>query len=111
MPAALDLISKGIVLITEAFGGTAFSIAGLGTVPDGQWNDLGQTETLLLNGRQISFSVVAEFRRAIFPTATTAELLALAGTIVTRDGKEFRIVGEVAVDELTVRFPLDSRHK
>jgi hypothetical protein len=107
------LLTKGADLIAAQFGTTAFTIDGLGAVPNGQWNDLGRTETLELNGRRIAFSVLVEFPRSTFPTTPLADLLALTGKLVTRsdDGKVFRIVGEVAVDELTVRFPLDSRHK
>lgn len=112
MPAALDLLSRGIALIDAQFGTTAFVIEGLGGV-NGNWNDLGRTETLELNGRRVAFSVVAEFPRSAFPIATTAQLLELAGKKVTKseDGKVFRIVGQVAVDELTVRFPLNTTHQ
>lgn len=113
MPAALDLLSKGIALIANQFGSTAFSIEGLGNVTSGNWNDIGRTETLEIAGRRVAFSVIVEFPRSAFPSATTAQLLQLAGKKVTKtaDGKVFRVVGEVSVDELTVRFPLNTVHQ
>lgn len=112
MPKALDLLSRGAALIHQQFGAVNCTVEGLGSV-DAHWNDLGRTEELTLHGRRINFSVIVEFSRSAFPAADTARLVALAGCLVTRNdtGQTFRIVGEVAVDELTVRFPLDSRHK
>ena len=113
MPEGIDLLAKGAQLIAEKFGTVACVIEGLGTVPASHWNDIGRTETLEINGRRVSFSVMVEFPRSTFPNATLAELTALAGKIVTRsdNGAVYRVTGEVSVDELTVRFPLDSRHK
>lgn len=113
MPAGLDLLAKGATLISQQFGTVACVIEGLGSVPHSHWNDLGRTETLELNGRRVSFSVMVEFPRAVFPNVPFATLAGLAGKLVTRSdtGAVYRVVGEVSVDELTVRFPLDSRHK
>lgn len=112
-PRALALLSKGAELISDQFGGVECVVEGLGTVPNANWNDIGRTETLEVNGRRVSFSVMVEFPRSIFPAATLSTLLGLTGKLVTRSdtGAVYRISGEVSVDELTVRFPLDSRHK
>lgn len=93
-------------------GTTAFVIEGLGSV-NGVWNDLGRTETVQIEGRRVSFSALVELPRTELPSATDAELLGIEGLLVTRssDGKVFRVVGRVALDEATVRFPLDTRHK
>lgn len=113
MPEALDLLTRGASLIAAKFGSTAFTIAGLGAVTAGNWNALGRTEHIEINGRRVNFSVLAEFPRSEFPDATQAQLLAIAGQIVIRaaDGATFRIVGQVMVDELTVRIALDSVNK
>ncbi len=112
MPAALDLLSRGIAVIASAFGTVSVSIQGLGTV-NADFNDLGRREELEVNGRRISFSAMLEFPRSAFPTATAATLSGLEGKLVTRQdtGAVYRVSGEVSLDELTVRFPLDSRNK
>src|SRR4051794_5743853 len=105
MPDAVDLLRRGSDLIAAKFGSTAFVVEGLGAVTKGNWNELGKTETLELNGRRVSFSAVAEFQRATFPGATLAAFLALVGKLVTRsdNGAVFRVVGEVQVDTTSVR--------
>jgi hypothetical protein len=109
---ALDLLSRGMAFVQAAFGTTDFVVQGLGAV-SGVWNDLGRTETVEINGKMISFSVLAEFPRALRPGFSDAQFQACAGKLVTRssDGLVLRVTGEVQVDELTVRFALDSRHK
>lgn len=71
----------------------------------GTWNALGREETLEINGRTVSFSVLVEADRSQFSAEPRV------GQLVTRDGKTYRITGEVQADQLTYRFPLDSRHK
>lgn len=112
MAEGLDILGRGIGLIADKFGATAFVLQqpGPGVVIgsySGSWNDLGRVEEVTLNGKRVRFSVLAECGRAQFAT------LPKEGMIVTRstDGAKFRIVGEVQSDELTVRFPLDSVNK
>ena len=113
MPDSLNLLNNGIAMISQQFGGTVFTIEGMGAVSDGNWNELGRTEVMELNGRRISFSALVEFRRALFPLATDSDFLNLPGRLVTRgdNGLVFRIVGQVQLDALTVRVALDSKNK
>lgn len=111
MPAALDLLSRGMGLIAQAFGEESFVIheplnkgGGLVGAYLGQWNDLGRSEEVTIGPRRVTFSVLVEARRSLFVSLPTE------GQIVTRSSDNFRgrIVGEVQADELTVRFALDS---
>ncbi|MHA3773661.1 hypothetical protein ACXR0O_19165 [Verrucomicrobiota bacterium sgz303538] len=113
MPAALDMLKRGVALIARAFGTTAYTIEGIAR-PDGKpfegfFTELGTTETLEINGRRVSFSVLVATPREQFPGGTPPK----QGLLVTRtsDGAVFRISGEVQADQLTIRFGLDNRHK
>lgn len=108
MPASLDLLNRAIGVIYEQFGTTQFQLEGAAAPMAGSWNELGRTEVLEINGRRVSFSVLVEVKKS-----DLAEVFPRQGLLVTRtsDGKIFRITGEVDTDELTVRFPLDSKNK
>ena len=112
MGDATDLIGRGLDLIGGLFGSTAFSLQQPGNGPMigafvGNWNDLGRHEEVTLNGKRVFFSVLVECTRSQFAEVPKE------GQIVIRasDGFTGRIVGQVEVDDLTVRFPLDTRHK
>ncbi|HEY3898930.1 MAG TPA: hypothetical protein VGM54_09975 [Chthoniobacter sp.] len=112
MSEGLDLITAGLDLISGMFGTTEFMLQSPANGPMigayvGFWNDLGTHQEVTLNGRRIFFSVVVEAARNQFAK------LPVEGQIVIRssDGFTGRIVGEVQVDDLTVRFPVDTRHK
>lgn len=109
---ALALISRGIEFIQCQFGTTRFILQQPGNGPqvgafNGNWNDLGTHQEVTLNGKRVFFSVLVECTRAQFAT------LPVEGQIVIRESDGFtgRIVGKVDYDDLTVRFPLDTRHK
>ena len=109
---ALALLARGIGFITAQFGATAFLLQQPGRQSmigafSGHWNDLGRHEEVTINGKRVFFSVLVECPRAQFT------VLPVEGLIVIRssDGFTGRIVGRVEADDLTVRFPVDTRHK
>ncbi|MDR3406376.1 MAG: hypothetical protein P4L99_28080 [Chthoniobacter sp.] len=108
----LALLQRGLAFVEGMFGTTAFILQEPANGPQigaftGNWNELGSTQEVTLNGKRIFFSVIVECRRSLFAQ------LPKEGQIVIRssDGFTGRIVGRVEYDELTVRFPLDTRHK
>jgi len=107
MPEALDLLGKAIGFIGQKFGDTSFYLEGQAAPIVGNWTDLGRTETVVINGRRVSFSCTAEATRAQF------SIFPVQGLRVTRasDGAVFRISGPVNTDDLTHRFALDSLNK
>lgn len=112
-PQALQLIENGIGLITTLFGDTACTIGDLGDC-QANWDDLGARQELAsTSGRRITYSCVVEFPRTAYPEATTDDFQSLHGQRVTRtsDGKVFRVVGDIRIDDLTVQLLLDSIDK
>lgn len=96
----------------EVFGEEQFHISGKSfTKPltvKGSWNELGTTSELELAGETIIFSAVLQIAVSEF-----GKRAPVAGMEVTRvkDGRTFRIVGEVNRDSLTFTFPLQTVHK
>jgi hypothetical protein len=112
MPAALDLLARGVQTTARHFGTVLIAIEGLGEVAS-IWTDLGRTAELELNGDRISFRCMVEIPMTEVDPADRDELPGLTGKKVTRkeDGKEFRVVGEVSIDEVSCRFPIDTIHR
>lgn len=89
----------------EVLGEVPVTFDGMADPVSVSWNALGRNEELEINGRVVSFSVVCEAAVSLFSTPPRV------GQLVTRDGKAYRINGEVQSDALTYRFALESRHK
>ena len=94
-------------MIGSLFGQTAFLIEGQTAAIQGNWNELGRQEEIVLSGRRVFYQCTAEATCAQFATPP------VQGKLVTRiaDGAVFRIVGHVNTDGLTFKFALDSRNR
>ncbi|GEM_PF-7033972 len=107
MAAGINLLSRGIGMIQKAFGTEQVTIEGFPSPITVDWNDLGRTEQIIMQGKRVSFSATLDATANQFPHSP------VQGQRVTRlkTGAVFRITGPIHADGLTYRFILDSVNK